>query len=192
MTALAAEAVWTRMLSLLLGATTYTFSLILAAFLVGLGIGSSVGSMHRAHAARSAASRSACASAADAAIAWAGVLDDEAAPVLADQSRPCRPARRARSRSTSCAVCGRCCRRRCLWGASFPLALAAAGRGEKDPGRLVGTVYAANTVGGIIGALFGSLLVIAWLGTQDAQRILIGIAAISAIVAFLSGRRRRD
>src|SRR5205823_14932950 len=44
-TALAAEAVWTRMLSLLLGATTYTFSLILAAFLVGLGIGSSAGSV---------------------------------------------------------------------------------------------------------------------------------------------------
>ena len=43
-TALAAEAVWTRLLSLLLGATTYTFSLILAAFLLGLGIGSSVGS----------------------------------------------------------------------------------------------------------------------------------------------------
>ena len=44
-TALAAEAVWTRLLSLLLGATTYTFSLILAAFLFGLGIGSSVGSL---------------------------------------------------------------------------------------------------------------------------------------------------
>src|SRR5262249_45457311 len=44
-TALAAEAVWTRLLSLLLGATTYTFSLILAAFLTGLGIGSSVGAM---------------------------------------------------------------------------------------------------------------------------------------------------
>ncbi len=54
-----------------------------------------------------------------------------------------------------------------LWGASFPLALAAVGRGEKDPARLVGTVYAANTIGGIIGALFGSLLIIAWLGTQD-------------------------
>ena len=36
-TALASEAVWTRMLSLLLGATTYTFSLILASFLTGLG-----------------------------------------------------------------------------------------------------------------------------------------------------------
>src|SRR4029077_19177552 len=44
LTALAAEVIWTRILSLLFGATVYTFSLILAAFLVGLGIGSSVGS----------------------------------------------------------------------------------------------------------------------------------------------------
>jgi len=72
-----------------------------------------------------------------------------------------------------------------LWGASFPLALPAEGQGEEDPGKLVGTVYAANTIGGIIGALFGSLIVIAWLGTQWAQRILISAAAISAIVAFL-------
>ena len=72
-----------------------------------------------------------------------------------------------------------------LWGASFPLALAAVGEDEEDPGRLVGTVYAANTVGGIIGALFGSLLVIAWLGTQSAQRILIGLAAISSLVVLI-------
>ena len=43
LTALGREVVWTRMLSLLFGATTYTFSLILAVFLVGLGIGSSLG-----------------------------------------------------------------------------------------------------------------------------------------------------
>jgi spermidine synthase len=43
MTALAAQVLWTRQLSLLFGATTYTFSLILGVFLVGLGIGSSVG-----------------------------------------------------------------------------------------------------------------------------------------------------
>ena len=41
--ALGAEVVWTRVLSLLFGATAYTFSLILAVFLVGLGIGSTVG-----------------------------------------------------------------------------------------------------------------------------------------------------
>ena len=44
MTALGAEVIWTRLLSLLFGATTYTFSLILAVFLVGLGLGSTVGS----------------------------------------------------------------------------------------------------------------------------------------------------
>jgi spermidine synthase len=44
MTALGSEVVWTRLLSLLFGATTYTFSLILAVFLAGLGIGSSMGS----------------------------------------------------------------------------------------------------------------------------------------------------
>src|SRR5207247_4351283 len=44
MTALGAEVIWTRLLSLLLGGTTYTFSIILAVFLAGLGIGSSVGS----------------------------------------------------------------------------------------------------------------------------------------------------
>ena len=44
LTALAAEVIWTRNLSLLFGGTVYTFSLILAVFLLGLGIGSSVGS----------------------------------------------------------------------------------------------------------------------------------------------------
>ena len=48
MTALAAEVIWTRMLSLLSARTVYTFSLILAVFLLGLGIGSSVGSACRA------------------------------------------------------------------------------------------------------------------------------------------------
>ena len=43
MSALGAEVVWTRLLSLLLGGTVYTFSLILAVFLIGLGIGSSLG-----------------------------------------------------------------------------------------------------------------------------------------------------
>jgi spermidine synthase len=43
MSALGAEVVWTRLLSLLLGGSVYTFSLILAVFLVGLGIGSGVG-----------------------------------------------------------------------------------------------------------------------------------------------------
>src|SRR5579863_426407 len=43
--ALGAEVVWTRLLSLMLGATVYAFSIILAVFLAGLGVGSSAGSV---------------------------------------------------------------------------------------------------------------------------------------------------
>ena len=45
MSALGAEVVWTRLLSLLLGATVYTFSIILGVFLLGLWAGSSIGSL---------------------------------------------------------------------------------------------------------------------------------------------------
>ena len=41
--ALGAEVAWTRLLSLLFGATTYTFSMILAVFLGGLGAGTALG-----------------------------------------------------------------------------------------------------------------------------------------------------
>src|ERR1022692_1827805 len=44
-TALGAEVIWTRLLGLMLGATVYTFSIILAVFLVGIGTGSTGGSM---------------------------------------------------------------------------------------------------------------------------------------------------
>src|SRR5438128_5208714 len=43
--ALGAEVVWTRLLSLLLGGTVYTFSIILAVFLCGLWLGSSTGAL---------------------------------------------------------------------------------------------------------------------------------------------------
>ncbi len=56
-----------------------------------------------------------------------------------------------------------------LWGASFPLALAAVAAPGQDPGRLVGGVYAANTVGAIVGSLGSGLLLVVWLGTQHAR-----------------------
>src|SRR6202043_2130454 len=43
-TALGAEVVWTRLLSMLLLGTVYVFSIILAVFLIGLAIGSGAGS----------------------------------------------------------------------------------------------------------------------------------------------------
>ncbi|MEO8071416.1 MAG: fused MFS/spermidine synthase, partial [Acidobacteriota bacterium] len=69
-----------------------------------------------------------------------------------------------------------------LWGASFPLALAAVAAPGQDPGRLVGGVYAANTVGAIVGSLASGLLMVVYLGTQEAQQVLIVISALSALM----------
>ncbi len=71
-----------------------------------------------------------------------------------------------------------------LWGASFPLALAAVASRGQDPGRLVGGVYAANTIGGIAGALAFSLWLVPAIGTAHAEQVLIGLAAAASLVAL--------
>jgi spermidine synthase len=73
-----------------------------------------------------------------------------------------------------------------LWGASFPLALASVASGGKDPARLVGGVYAANTLGAIIGSVTASLLLVVWLGSQRAQQVLVIISAVSALLMLES------
>ena len=79
--------VWTRLLSLLFGATIYTFSLILAVFLFGLGIGSSVGSaIARSTVERPRVALGWCQMLHRArAMAWAALHADRVAAVLADQ-----------------------------------------------------------------------------------------------------------
>src|SRR5262249_4470656 len=77
----------------------------------------------------------------------------------------------------------------CLWGASFPMALAAVAARGQDPGRLVGGGYAANTIGAIAGALVFSLLLVPAIGTAGAERVLIGLAAAAALVALMPGLR---
>src|SRR6185503_1196751 len=74
----------------------------------------------------------------------------------------------------------------CLWGASFPLALAAVASRGDDPGRLVGGVYAANTMGAIVGALGFSLLLVPAIGTAGSERALIGLAAAAALITSMS------
>jgi spermidine synthase len=79
----------------------------------------------------------------------------------------------------------------CLWGASFPLALAAvASTRKRDPGRVAGGVLGANTVGAIFGAVGFSMLIIPGAGTQGAQRLLVVLSAAAGLVAFAPDLRR--
>jgi spermidine synthase len=69
-----------------------------------------------------------------------------------------------------------------LWGASFPLALASVASGKGDPGRLVGEVYGANTIGAILGSIGFALIMIPDAGTQHSEQLLIALSFIAAII----------
>jgi spermidine synthase len=180
--ALGAEVVWTRLLGLMLGATVYTFSIILAIFLVGLGIGSGIGSIiSRSVRARAALGYSQLLLAA--AIAWTAFSLAQSIPYW-----PINPLLSHDPWFTFqvdlVRVIWAIFPATLLWGASFPLALAAAATKDDDPGRLVGGIYAANTAGAIVGALVFSVILIPHIGTQNCERTLIVIAAVSALVVL--------
>ena len=182
-TALASQVIWTRTLSLLFGATVYTFSLILAVFLFGIGIGSSLGSvlargLERPRLALGWVQMLLCA-----AIGWAAYtlalslpwwpID----PSIAVSPWHNFPLDLARAFWVVLPAS-------ILWGASFPLALASVASKGQDPARLVGGVYAANTVGAIVGALGGSLLMVTLLGTQHSQQVLIILSGLAALLVL--------
>jgi spermidine synthase len=183
-TALGAEVIWTRLLALLLGATTYTFSLILAAVLVGLGLGSSTGSFFARTALKPRRALGWCQLGIVISIAWAAYCETRALPYW-----PVNPGLSSTAWLQFQIDFVRCLvtvlPASILWGASFPLALAAAAPDQRDTGRLVGTVYAANTLGAIIGALIASLFLIAAIGTQQSQRVLMALAALGALIMLV-------
>ena len=181
MTALAAEVIWTRLLSLLLGATVYAFALILAVFLLGLGIGASIGSALGGKMARPRAALGWCQILLCGAMAWTAYQLAKSLPYWPiDSARAANPWFRMRLDLLRClwAVLPPAI----LWGASFPLALAAVASRRQDPGRWVGRVYGANTVGAIVGSLAASLWLVAWIGSRHAQQVLIAVSAISGLL----------
>ncbi len=181
--ALGAEVVWTRELSLLLGASVYTFSLILAVFLIGLGIGSGLGAAWARNHQQPGIAFAWCQLGAALSAAWAAWMMASSLPYW-----PIDP-----SLSTSpwfgfqldivrvmwCVFPAALC-----WGTSFPLALAHASRGE-DPAKLVASVYAANTLGAIFGALLFTWIAIPQFGIQHAQQFLVCAPLLSTFLLLL-------
>jgi spermidine synthase len=195
--ALGAEVVWTRLLGMMLGATVYVFSIILAVFLTGLALGTAAGSWfaRRTRDARLALGISQLLLLVS--IAWTAYMIADslpywnAAPLLS--AGPWLSFRLDLVRSF-CAILPPTL----FWGASFPLACAAAAFPDeaasahdsgRDSGRIVGGIYAANTLGAIAGALAVSLVLIPSIGTQHTQRVLLAIAVIGAWAVLIPGRQ---
>ncbi|MGC4093997.1 MAG: fused MFS/spermidine synthase [Polyangiaceae bacterium] len=187
-TALGAQVVWTRTLTLLFGATVYAFAIILAVFLASLGVGSSLAAyaLRRGWDARRGLLWSQAALIP--ALYLAGHLLTQVVPYAAPSGvAPVSVLHalhvlRALDVILPAAI---------LWGAAFPFALAAAARGQGDPARSSGRVYAANTLGAILGALIVSFWLIPSVGTRGASQALLVVAGVSCAVLCLDVARAK-
>jgi spermidine synthase len=179
---LATQIAWTRVLSLVVGSTTYAFSTVLLVYLVALGAGSAWASRRSARLARVGpdlalmhALMALCTVGAVWAVnrlphwylgfyeSWtpeslAGIVAVQVATVFAVLFWP--------------VVCA---------GTILPLALAGVvPAGATDTGPAVGRVYAINTLGSIAGAMLAGFLLVPWLGSQTT---LLGVALLGAVLA---------
>jgi spermidine synthase len=181
LTALGAQVVWTRLLTLLFGATVYAFSIILAVFLAGLGLGSGLAAYLLRRGQSAARGLAFGQLALIPAVTLAGYLLAEVLPYGSPpESTPIRALHALHVlRALAVVLPGSI-----LWGMSFPFALAAAAPRRGDTGLSSGRVYAANTLGAIAGSLGVSFWLVPSFGTGAAQQALVIAAAVSAAVAW--------
>jgi len=182
--ALGAEVVWTRLMGMLLLATVYVFSIILAVFLVGLAAGGA-GASWLIRKVRPQLALGVCQLLLTLAIAWTAMAITRILPFWSDAIlTTTNPWEMFRLDLLRCVFA--ILPPALLWGASFPLACTAAvSSPDEDPARVAGGIYAVNTLGGIIGALAVSLILIPWIGTQQTTRIILTLSAASAFIALV-------
>lgn len=186
------ELVWYRMLAPILGGSTFTFGLILAVALLGIGLGGAAYAILRAN--RPATLTGFALTGAMEAV-FIGIpfaLGDSLA-LLAMQLRALS------SLGFWGLVMG--------WtiitlivvmpaafiaGIQFPLLISLLGRGKAAVGRHVGLAYAWNTVGAIIGSLAGGFGVLPLLTAVHTWRLVVVVLSALAAVALLLAATRRD
>lgn len=183
------ELVWSRMLSPILGGSTYTFGLVLAVALAGIGAGGLLyGAGSKTRAATPRAFALTCALEA-VFLAVPLALGDRIA-LLAAFLRPMGETGFGPLVATWTVVAVVVVLPASLIsGYQFPLLVALLGRGDEKVGRQVGLAYASNTVGSILGSLAGGFGVLPLLGAVTTWRcVAIGLAALSAVTLLRSKR----
>lgn len=182
------ELVWYRMLSPILGGTTYMFGLVLAVALAGIGIGGALYAFLRRGAATVGGFAITCTLEA-LAIAIPFALGDRIA-LLANALRGLGSLGfgghvTAWVIVTSIVVLPAAV----ISGVQFPLLIALLGRGRDDVGRQIGAVYAWNTAGAIAGSLAGGFGLLPLLSAPGAWRLVVAVLVALGIAATFRDRR---
>ncbi|GMT98935.1 hypothetical protein KH5H1_30540 [Corallococcus caeni] len=188
------ELVWYRMLGPILGGTTFTFGLILALALLGIGVGGTAYSVFFRHRPATLQGFALTCAAEAVLMAVPFALGDRLA-ILAALLRPLGGLGLGGMALgwtfiTSLVVLPAAF----VSGVQFPLLLALIGRGRQDAGRQVGQVYAWNTGGSIVGSLAGGFGVIPLLTAPVTWQAVAGLLAAlglgAAVLSFLRERQR--
>ena len=188
------ELVWYRLLAPLLGGSVFTFGLVLAVALVGMGLG---GLMYAVTAANRPATLVAFATTClleGAAVAGTYALGDGVA-LLALSTGSLRAAGfLAQTAGWTLVTALVVMPPAIVAGYQFPLLIALFGRGREHVGRQIGAAYAANTAGAIAGSLAGGFGLLPWLSAPGAWQLvaalLLGLGVWSLAMAMGRGDRR--
>ncbi|MCM8813621.1 MAG: fused MFS/spermidine synthase [Candidatus Omnitrophica bacterium] len=190
-TAMSYELVWTRLLSMIFGSSTYAFSLMLMAFISGISIGAAVMSRYMPPESRT--------------LSWFAWIQAAIAVCVA-LTVPCYgllPLLFFKIRALLSPVAGAMpwyfgamflfcfilmLVPTILLGMTLPLASRCAIDDLRVAGRRIGNVFAANTAGNICGALFCGLLLIPTAGLRAALNMGIVINAATAVAVFVAVR----
>ncbi len=187
------QVVWTRVLALLLGPTTYAFSTMVAVFIAGLAVGAMVASRLAAKSREPLADLAVCLALSGACGAGAAAFVDRGLLAVASlMAEPDITFPAVLARQGLVAV-GLLAPMTIAFGAAFPFAVAAA-RLRPSVTADLGLLYAVNTAGAIAGALAAGFALIPALGLHGTIRAVTILAAVSALVALVAGRvagRRR-
>ncbi len=178
-TALAYEVVWTRMFQIYTGTSIYAFSLMLAFYLLGLGAGSVWG----ARTLRQTDDPLPWFSLAQFGIALYSIIG---LYLLAFVVHPVPNHLDLGNILTVPLIIVTPIT--FLLGAMFPLISKSYVRDETGVVRSVGTLYAINTVGCILGSLFCGFVFIAVFGTKGTILVLAGLNVLIGLIVLASGR----
>ena len=179
------ELVWYRLLSPLLGGSVFTFGLVLAVALAGIGVGGLLYSLVSSDRPATLAGFAGTCLLEAAAVALTFALGDRVA-LLALALLPLGAAGFPATIAcwtlvTSIVVLPPAV----IAGYQFPLLIALFGRGRDRLGRDVGLAYAANTAGAIIGSLAGGFGVMPWLSAPGAWRLVALVLVVLGIAATI-------
>ena len=187
---MAYEVVWTRLLSLLIGPTTFSFTLVLFSFIGGLGLGSLVFGWlgDRVKNPRSLLWLTQILAAASA-LALSQVLG-HSQWIFAKLLHLVRDSFVLAEGMKFVTVALLLLIPTVLLGASIPLAVCVHAQSARDVGRRIGMLYAANTVGAIAGSLGAGFLLIPGLGQARAISVLCAVQAMAVVLLALRGLPR--